>query len=87
MVPRVHKCAEEAMTMAGTDKEELLTRIQEQLAYREDSDVIHLLWKGYLVALMELGVERRRLSRSECISKGGRRRRASRDVRWVPGAV
>jgi hypothetical protein len=43
------------MTMAGTDKEELLKRIQEQLAYREDSDVIHLLWKGYLVALMELG--------------------------------
>jgi hypothetical protein len=29
--------------------------MQEHLAYRKDSDVIHLLWKGYLAALMEAG--------------------------------
>lgn len=37
-------------------KEELLERMTEQLAYRKDSDVIHLLWKGYLAAYGELGL-------------------------------
>lgn len=36
-------------------KEELLERMSAQLRYREDSDTIHLLWKGYLAALMEWG--------------------------------
>ncbi|MFA5951346.1 MAG: hypothetical protein WC807_13785 [Hyphomicrobium sp.] len=36
--------------------EELRKRMQEHLAYRKDSDVVHLLWKGYLAALMEWGV-------------------------------
>lgn len=41
--------------MSGTDKDALLRQMKQQLEYREDSDVIHLLWKGYLVAMMELG--------------------------------
>lgn len=36
-------------------KQELINRIQAHLAYRENSDTVNLLWKGYLAALMEWG--------------------------------
>ena len=37
-------------------KIELHDRMANQLRYREDSDTIHLIWKGYLAALMEWGL-------------------------------
>lgn len=36
-------------------KEEMLNRISEHLSRRRDSEVVTLLWKGYLAALMEWG--------------------------------
>lgn len=37
-------------------KQELLRRITEHLAHRNNSDSCNLLWSGYLAALMEWGL-------------------------------
>lgn len=36
-------------------KEEMLSRISTHLSRRRDSQIVTLLWKGYLAALMEWG--------------------------------
>lgn len=43
------------MTQLPT-REECLNRIKTHLRMRGDSETVHLLWKGYLAALMEWGL-------------------------------
>lgn len=42
--------------MKGPTKEELHERITTHLRRRHDSEVVHLLWKGYTAALTQWGL-------------------------------
>jgi hypothetical protein len=37
-------------------KSEILERMQAHIEFHQGSDAINLIWKGYLAALMELGL-------------------------------
>jgi hypothetical protein len=42
--------------IAEVSKDEILSRMSAHLEYHNGSEVVNLIWKGYLAALMESGL-------------------------------